>query len=298
MSTSDQPDVILTDSRDSSGMALDPPPPAAPPDPEYPTARRRRRRWPWFVGGAVVLVLVGLVAGPFIYIHFIQADPKAKLTFENADKAAASTTTPTTAAASAATSSAATSGVAASSVTTAASSPSTGVDGTWTATDASELGYRVREVLFGQSTEAVGRTNSVEGQLTISGTTVSSASFTVQVATIKSDESGRDQLFRRRIMSTFQFPTSTFKLTEPVDFGSIPADKVEINAQATGELTLRGVTKSVAFPITARRNGANLEVSGSIPIVFADYSIPNPSHPGISTEDNGVLEFLLVFAQG
>jgi polyisoprenoid-binding protein YceI len=240
-----------------------------------------------------VLVLVGLVARPFVYIHFIQADPKAALTFENADKAA-STTTPTTAVGGAATSSST-----ASSATTAAaaSSPSAGVDGTWTATDASQLGYRVKEVLFGQSAEAVGRTNSIEGQLTIDGATVNAASFTVQVATIKSDESRRDSQFTGRIMSTSQFPTATFKLTQPINLGSVPADKVEINAEATGELTLRGVTKSVTFPITARRNGANIEVSGSIPIVFADYSIPNPSTAGISTEDNGVVEFLLVFAQ-
>ncbi|HKA02745.1 MAG TPA: YceI family protein [Acidimicrobiales bacterium] len=267
-------------------------PPDAPPDPEYPIARRRRRRWPWFVGGAVVLVLVGLVAGPFVYIHFIQADPKAKLTFENADKAAASTTTPTTAGG------ATTAGAPVGSATTAAaaSTSATGVDGTWTATDASQLGYRVKEVLFGQSADAVGRTNRVEGQLTIAGTTVNAASFTVQVASITSDESRRDSQFTGRIMSTSQFPTATFTLTQPINFGSVPADKVEIDAQVTGDLTLRGVTKSVTFPITARRNGAHIEVSGSIPIVFADYRIPNPSTAGISTEDNGVMEFLLVFA--
>ncbi len=267
-------------------MSAAPPPP---PESDYPAARRRRRRWPWFLGGAVVLVLVGLVAGPFIYIHFIQADPEAELTFENADKAAASTTTAAAAAAPAST--------AATTSTTSAASGSAGVDGTWTATDASELGYRVKEVLFGQSTEAVGRTNSVEGQLTIAGTAVNAASFTVEVATIKSDESRRDSQFTGRIMSTSQFPTATFTLTQPIDFGSIPADKAEVAAQATGDLTLRGVTKSVTFPIAARRNGANIEVSGTIPIVFADYGIPNPSTAGISTEDNGVIEFLLVFDQ-
>jgi polyisoprenoid-binding protein YceI len=232
---------------------------------------RRRRRWPWVVGGAVVLVLAAAVVGPFVYIHFIQADPAPELSFANADKAAASTT--------------------------AASPSGSGVDGTWAATDASQLGYRVKEVLFGQSTEAVGRTNNVQGTLTISGTTVDAASFTVQVDTIKSDESQRDSQFNGRIMNTSQFPTATFKLTQPIDFGQVPADKVELDAQATGDLTLRGVTKAVTFPITARRNGADIEVSGSIPVVFADYSIPNPSNGAASTEDNGVLEFLLVFAQ-
>ena len=32
-------------------------------------------------------------------------------------------------------------------------------------------------------------------------------------------------------------------------------------------------------------------------IVFADWGIPNPSIPGISTEDSGVLEFSLVLGR-
>jgi polyisoprenoid-binding protein YceI len=238
-------------------------------------------------------VLAGVVGGPFIYIHFIQADPAARLTFENADAAA---TTTTTAAASAATTSATTAAPATSEATGGATATDS-VDGTWTATAASQLGYRVKEVLFGQSTEAVGRTNSVTGQLTISGTTVSAASFTVQVATIKSDESQRDSQFTGRIMNTSTFPTATFTLTTPVDFGTLPPDKTEITVKATGDLTLHGVTKSVTVSMTARRNGANIEVSGSVPIVFADWSIPNPSNGAASTEDNGLIEFLLVFAK-
>src|SRR6476646_4151376 len=98
-------------------------PPTAPPTPPG----RRRRRWPWFLGGAVALVILLAVGGPFVYIHFIQADPPCKLNFACAD--AQSTTT--TAAAS---STAAASAAASSAPTTAA--PSSGaatgsVDGTW-----------------------------------------------------------------------------------------------------------------------------------------------------------------------
>jgi polyisoprenoid-binding protein YceI len=84
-------------------------------------------------------------------------------------------------------------------------------------------------------------------------------------------------------------------LTRPIDFAPLPADLTEISAQATGDLTLRGVTKPVTFDLTARRNGAAIEVNGSIPVTFADWDIPNPSTAGISTEDHGELEFLLVF---
>jgi polyisoprenoid-binding protein YceI len=265
------------------------PPSAGPPAPPA----RRRRRWPWFLGGAVALVILLAVGGPFVYIHFIQADPPAKLTFENADANA-----PTTTAGSSSTSAAA--GAASTPATTAsagAGAATGSIDGTWAATSASEAGYRVKEVLFGQSAEAVGRTNAVTGQLAMAGTTVNSGSFSVDMTTVKSDESRRDDQFNGRIMDTSRFPTATFKLTQPIAFGSLPPDKTQITAKATGDLTLRGVTKSVTFDVTARRNGADIEVSGSIPIVFADYSIPNPTTAGITTQDNGVIEFLLVFAK-
>jgi len=40
-------------------------------------------------------------------------------------------------------------------------------------------GYRVKEVLLGQNNIAVGRTSHIKGDLTIKGTTVTAAAFTV-----------------------------------------------------------------------------------------------------------------------
>jgi hypothetical protein len=44
------------------------------------------------------------------------------------------------------------------------------------------------------------------------------------------------------------------------------------------------------------KNGL-IGVLGQIPVVFAEYEIPNPSFASISTEDHGLLEFVLVFAR-
>jgi polyisoprenoid-binding protein YceI len=97
-------------------------------------------------------------------------------------------------------------------------------------------------------------------------------------------------------MNTSKYPTATFELTSPIDLGSLPADKTEVTYQASGNLTLHGTTKAIQVALTARRNGANIEVTGSIPVVFADYGINNPSNGAVTTQDNGVIEFLLVFA--
>ena len=115
------------------------------------------------------------------------------------------------------------------------------------------------------------------------------------MTTFKSDESRRDNQFNGRIMGVDQFPTSTFTLTSPIDFGEVPADGATITATATGDLTLRGVTKPVTFELQATFKNGRVGVLGNIPIVFADYGIPNPSFATISTEDNGLLEFVLIF---
>ena len=172
------------------------------------------------------------------------------------------------------------------------------LDGVWNVdpTDASTtFGYRVQEVLGGVDTTATGRGNEIEGSITIAGTTVTEGSFTVQVASITSDRSQRDGQFTGRIMETSQFPTATFTITQPVDLGTIPADGEQVTASVTGDLTLHGVTNSVTFDVTAQTDGTTIGVLGEIPIVFADYGIDNPSTGFVTTEDNGLLEFILVF---
>lgn len=170
-----------------------------------------------------------------------------------------------------------------------------GVSGVWVATSESTLGYRVKEVLGGVDTEGVGRTSAVDGSITIDATMVVEGGFSVEVGSIKSDSSRRDGQFTGRIMDAATFPTASFVITRPIDFGTIPTDGQQITVEATGDLTLRGTTKTVTFPLTAEYSNGRVGVFGNIPIVFAEYGIPNPSNQFVTTGDNGLLEFVLVF---
>ena len=168
--------------------------------------------------------------------------------------------------------------------------------GTWTAGPGSVVGYRVSEVLLGQSATAVGRTTSVTGHLTITGTTVIAAAFSVPMATVHSDKSQRDAQFDGRIMDVSRYPAGTFTLTSPIDLAPLPAGGVIKQYAAHGDLTLHGTTRAVTFTLTAERKGSQIEVAGDIPVLFADYNIQNPSFAGfVTTQDHGLLEFLLVF---
>ncbi|MDA2965978.1 MAG: YceI family protein [Actinomycetota bacterium] len=173
--------------------------------------------------------------------------------------------------------------------------PDSGVNGTWLATSDSTVGYRVKEVLGGVDTEGVGRTNQVNGSLTIQDTTLLSTVFEIDVASITSDSSRRDAQFAGNIMDTATFPTANFRLLTPIELGTIPADGQKITATAFGELTLHGVTNQVSFDITATIDNGIIGVLGSIDITFADYGIANPSNGFVTTGDIGLLEFVLAF---
>lgn len=180
-------------------------------------------------------------------------------------------------------------------VVTTAAPADAGADGVWSAAADSTLGYRVQEVLGGIDVEGAGRTSDVTGSLTIAGNQATAAEFTVQMGSITSDSDRRDGQFRGRIMSVDEFPTATFVLTAPIDFGAVPAEGESLTATATGDLTLRGVTRSVTFDVEAKLEGGRIGVLGSIPILFSDYSIPDPSNGFAVVKDNGLLEFVLVF---
>jgi polyisoprenoid-binding protein YceI len=254
---------------------------------------------------AVPVVIVLVYAAIFVYTKWIN-DPAPKLTIDDARELALGTdpattdvvvvesAVPATTEAVPASTEATVTNAAAE--TTSAVPPSE-TDGVWTITSGSEFGYRVKEVLGGVDAEAVGRGEDITGSITIDGANVIEGTFEVQVGTIASDNGMRDGQFRGRVMETDEFPTASFELTEPIDFGKVPAVNGEVTTTATGNLTLHGVTQPVTFDVTAVRGPQRIAVVGSIPIVFGDYDIDNPSNSAVTTRDNGLLEFNLGFEQ-
>ena len=176
--------------------------------------------------------------------------------------------------------------------------------GTWTVQSGSQAGYRVREQLAGLAapTDAVGRTSSVHGSLTITGSAsayaLSAASITVDVNTLSSDRSMRDQRIHRMGLESDRYPTATFVLASPI---TLPADAGSgqvFRVSATGSLTIHGVSRSLTIPIDARLNGSQIELVGSITFPFSDFGMTPPSIGGfVSVQDNATMEFQLKFAQ-
>ena len=257
--------------------------------------RLRSRPVAW-IGGAVLVALIAGGGFGFWYL-FLRPSGPAPVSISNVPLATAPGVAPTTAAGSAP-------------VTASGSSAANGsLDGTWKVDQSvgsfsdfsgSFVGYRVQEQLasLGAKT-AVGRTPDVTGSITLQGTTVSAGTFTADLTTLESDDDRRDGQLRRQGIQTSQFPSATFTLTQPIALGALPADGASIQATATGDFTLHGVTKSVQVPLQARRSGNVIAVTGSLPVAFADYGIEKPSSfVVLSIDDHGAMEFQLLFTKG
>jgi polyisoprenoid-binding protein YceI len=180
------------------------------------------------------------------------------------------------------------------------------LDGTWnvatslgTVNDstASFVGYRVQEQLVGVGGhEAAGRTPKVTGSMSLSGSVVNDVQITADMTALVSDNDQRDNQLRRQAIETDTYPTSTFKTTAPIDLGTLPSEGKIVHATGTGALTIHGVTKTVTIDLAVQRQGGIVAVAGSVPIVFADWSIQKPSSFSVlSIDDHGIMEFHLLF---
>ena len=183
------------------------------------------------------------------------------------------------------------------------------VSGTWTVdAETGEFDYesatgtfagiRIEEELASiGSTTAVGRTGDVTGTVVIEGTTVTSADIEVDVSTITTNESRRDNKVQQAL-ETSRFPTATFSLTRPIDLGADATNGEAVSVTASGDLTVHGVTTPVEIPIEAKLVGDTIVMTASRELTFSDYGVEVPESPIVlSVSDVGILELQLLLVR-
>jgi polyisoprenoid-binding protein YceI len=222
-----------------------------------------RAHWKACLVGAVLLVAVLAIGGPFVYARYLAPEAAAPLSVGTPQPAA----------------------------------PVGQLATAYTVGPGSEAGYRVSEVLTGQRIDAVGRTSDVTGSVQTADTRVTAGEITVDMRTVKSDQSRRDEYFTGDLMETGRYPNAVFTLTQPVDLGAEFTSSGPVTVDATGTLTVKDVTREVTFPLTAVRDGDTIGVSGAVPVTFTDFGIEPPSFGDfVKVDPTGRIEFLLVLS--
>ena len=215
-----------------------------------------RRVW-WILGGGLALLVLALVAGPLVYAAIEDDAPPARTVQAQPEGVEL---TPET-------------------------------DGTWTVAAGSTAGYRVDEVLNGADVTVAGATEQVDGQVVVEGGDLTSAEVTVDMASVTTDSDRRDGYFRDTVMEVGTHPTATFVVTGPVDLPELTGTPVTV--PVTGELTVKGMAREVRAHLSVVRTPDGVDVSGSVPLVFADHGVEAPDLGFVRVEDRGAVEFLL-----
>ena len=131
---------------------------------------------------------------------------------------------------------------------------------------------------------------------TFAGYRVDNVQITADLTHLVSDDSHRDDQLRRQALQTDNFPTAMFKTIQPIDLGTLPADGTSVSVNATGALSIHGVTRTVTIALQAVRQGGLIAVTGTLPINFSDYSMQKPnSFSVLSVDDHGTMELHLLF---
>lgn len=143
----------------------------------------------------------------------------------------------------------------------------------------SEARYRVREQLAGLSfpNDAVGVTSSVTGSISLGANAevMEGSVVTVDVTRLVSDENRRDNFVRDNLLQSRSHPTVTFVPTQ-IEGLELPLGTEAAEVAITGELTVRGVTRTVTWTGVATPDGDTVRLSASTTFTFADFGISKP----------------------
>jgi len=183
-------------------------------------------------------------------------------------------------------------------------SPTASFAGSWKIAPGSVAGYRVREKLafLPAQSDAVGRTSAITGTagLTQQGRTVTiqTASFNVDVTTLKSDQSMRDEHIRTLGLESDQYPTATFKLTSPVTLPSTALSGSVVHVPVTGVFNIHGTSRTETIPVAMQLSSAGIQAVGSLTFPWAAFGMTAPSVGGfVSVTDHATMEFDLRLAR-
>lgn len=239
--------------------------------------------------GAVVVLLAGVVlAGGYVYYFSGLRSAPAPLAL-NSPLPAQASVAPSPAPA----------------ATAAAALPT----GPWTVVSGSQAGYRVKEVFAGQTSshEAVARTTTVGGTLTLSGMPGALVATSIRVVVGLGSLQSVDQVAgfnvanRDRIVNSTlnvrQFPEAVFE----ADSVPLPAEFEGggvVSVAVPGRLTLHGVTAPVTAALKVQLAGGRVAVAGSIPTAMTAYGISPPALPITVVDPAVTVEVQVSFAPG
>jgi polyisoprenoid-binding protein YceI len=159
--------------------------------------------------------------------------------------------------------------------------------------DSSLASYTTREKFFNQPSPVfvTGTTAAITGGLYLDRNTWQPAAdppsvITVDLRTLKTDSSRRDNAIRGRFLESDKYPLATFVLKQVAGVPQSYQEGTEVTVVLEGELTVREITKPVSWQGTAKLEGSTLTGKvGTSELKYADFGIPQITIRILAVED-------------
>jgi polyisoprenoid-binding protein YceI len=163
----------------------------------------------------------------------------------------------------------------------------------------SEARYRIREQLAGLRfpNDAVGTTRAIEGGIALDAdarVVAGQSRFAIDLRTLTSDQSRRDNYVRRNTLETERYPTAVFVPVEVRGLTALPRSG-SASFELIGDFTVRALTRRTTWHATATFDGAEVDARARTALRFADLGLQIPRVASVlSVEDDIRLELDLV----
>jgi polyisoprenoid-binding protein YceI len=159
----------------------------------------------------------------------------------------------------------------------------------------SEASYFVEEEFFGRAVPfvtAIGRTTAIEGAIELQVgdgiVTVGGNEFSVDLRTLTSDQSRRDNAIRDRWLESNRYPFAVFRANQVAALPAAAALGTPVAFQLVGDMTIREVTRPLTWDVTATLDGSTLRGTAQSFLLMRDYGFEPPDIAGMLRVTDGV----------
>ncbi len=176
----------------------------------------------------------------------------------------------------------------------------------------SRASYIVAEEFFGGALDSlgiqpglvdtIGSTQEVTGQMQLDlanpAQPVVSSQFTVNLQSLTSDQSRRDNRIRQANLESNTYPLATFTITSIENGPAAYTEGQEVTFQANGDITIREVTRPAVFEVTAKLEGGVISGVATTQLKMTDFGFEPPNFANLfSVADDFTAKVEFVFQE-
>jgi polyisoprenoid-binding protein YceI len=166
-----------------------------------------------------------------------------------------------------------------------------------------EARFVVREKLMMNTVDndAIGVTTAIAGTINLDAkgkVDPATSMFTIQLDSLKTDQSRRDHFFKSNTLETTRFPTAILAIKEIQGLPARLPTSGTMNLSIVGDFTVHGVTKSSIWTTVVTADPTGFTGTATTHVKFEDFNMTQPSVPVLARLDDDIkLEYAFHFVK-